>query len=548
MTKIAFIGGGSLQWTPGLVNDMALTRSLDGAELVLCDINFEALKLMTPLCKGIVAHQGSRMQVRATLDRRDALLDADFVVLCVSVGGLEAMRQDLEIPLKYGIHQSVGDTVGPGGLARALRHIPFAVQVAREMGELCPEAWLLNLTNPMTTICRAVSKATGIRTLGLCHEVGGVRHGLTGLFGVSSQDVLMEVAGINHLPVILSCRVNGEDGFELLRSWLNDHDPFEYVEDAPLTSPFQVFRDYLAVKLWLFSQTGVLYGAGDRHVAEFFPGFLNEANQFGRRFGVQLTTVDHRLEMARQRRADLESFVPPQSPSDEQLAPLMGALVGGAPGQFVVNLPNRGQVDNLPRQAVVECLAYADRSGVWPISVGELPPAVHAVVAPHVDRQELIVEAALTGRHELARAALATDPLVDDPLLVAPLFDELMTALARFTSEEVAETTRNKRVQIEAEIEALNAQPVTSSFARAATDEPGRLSVANSTIQELLDDPGAREVLESHFPGMLNQPQLKMAYGMTLKQVAPFAPDILTEDKLDLLDRALGALAPSRED
>ncbi len=433
MTKIAFIGGGSLQWTPGLVNDMALTRPLNDAKLVLHDIDLEALKFMTPLCKRIVAHQGSNMRVRATPDRRDALQDADFVVLCVAIGGLDAMRLDLEIPLKYGIHQSVGDTVGPGGLARGLRHIPFAVQVAREMEELCPGAWMLNLTNPMTTICRAVSKATQIRTVGLCHEVSGVRHGLAGMFGVSLEDIIMEVGGINHLPVILSCRVDGEDGFKLLESWLSEHDPCEFVENIPLVSPFQVFLDYLALKLWLFSQTGVLYGAGDRHVAEFFPGVLSEANQNGRRFGIQLTTIDHRIEMARLRRFVLESYVPPATVSEEQLAPLMGALLGGTPGQFVVNVPNSGQIDNLPREALVECLAYADGSGIRPIGAVELRPAAYDVISPHVERQELIVEAALTGRYELARAALATDPLVNDSALVVPLFDDLISAGAQYS-------------------------------------------------------------------------------------------------------------------
>ncbi len=547
MTKIAFIGGGSLQWTPGLVNDMALTRPLDGAELAVYDIDLKALKLMTPLCRRIVEGRGSKMRVRATMDRRDALLGADFVVLCVAIGGLDAMRMDLDIPLKYGIRQSVGDTVGPGGLARGLRHIPFAIQVAREMEELCPRAWMLNLTNPMTTICRAVTKATEIRVVGLCHEVNGVRHELAGLFGVPSEEVLLQVAGINHLPVILSSRINGNDGFDMLRNWLSEHDPFEFVEDAPLVSPFQVFRDYIAVKLWLFSQTGVLYGAGDRHVAEFFPGFLSEANRFGRRFGIQLTTVDHRLEMAHQRRLELENYIPPKTASEEQLAPLMGALVGGAPGQFVVNMPNRGQIDNLPREAVVECMAIADGSGVWPICVGELPAAAHVVVAPHVDRQELIVEAALTGRYELARAALSTDPLVADPMIVAPLFAELMSTMARFIADGSDELTRQEQQHLAREIDALNDQPVEKGLAEAGPGEPVRLSVATSTIQELLDDPGARRALESHFPGMLEHPQLKMAYGMTLKQVAPFAPQILSEDKLNSLDAALLSLARARK-
>lgn len=146
--KIAFIGGGSVQWTPKLVTDIALTETLAGANLVLHDIDADALELLTRACERIVVQVGGSLQVTATLDRAEALRGADFVILCVAIGGLPAVRNDLEIPERYGIYQPVGDTVGPGGLARGLRHIPFAVQVAREMQQLCPDAWMLNVTNP----------------------------------------------------------------------------------------------------------------------------------------------------------------------------------------------------------------------------------------------------------------------------------------------------------------------------------------------------------------------------------------------------------------
>ncbi len=432
MTKIAFIGGGSVQWTPGLVSDMALTESLADAELVLHDIDAEALKLMTPVCERIVEQCGAQMQSRAqmnitaTLDRAEALRGADFVILCVAIGGLDAMRDDLEIPARYGVYQSVGDTVGPGGLARGLRHIPFAVEVAREMERLCPDGWMLNLTNPMTSICRGISRASGARVIGLCHEVSGFRHHLAGLLRVPVEQVSFGVAGINHLPVITRCTVAGRDGFGLLRDWLAEHGAFEFVGEGEMTSVFEVFQDRLAVKLTLFEQLGVLFGAGDRHVAEFFPGFLTGETGRGRRYGVHLTTVEHREEMAQLRRLNVESFVPPRRVSDEQLAPLMAALLGGPAGLFVVNVPNVGQIDNLARGAVVECVARVDALGVRPLAVGALPPEAHAVVAAHVDRQELIVEAALSGRYELARTALASDPLVRDPQVVGPMFGELV--------------------------------------------------------------------------------------------------------------------------
>jgi len=430
--KIAFIGGGSVQWTPTLVADMALTEALAGAELVLQDIDAEALDLLARASRRIVAQLGGNLCVSTTLDRAEALDGATFVILCVAIGGLPAMRHDLEIPERYGIRQSVGDTVGPGGLARGLRHIPFAVQVAREMERLCPDAWLLNLTNPMTTICRGVTRATRIRTIGLCHEVTGLRHRLADLFGVPVETITFEVAGINHLPVVLRCDVSGKDGFALLRAWLAAHDPFEFARGVELGNVFDVFIDRLALKLTLFEQLGVLFGAGDRHVAEFLPNVLTEQTEWGRRYGILLTTVDQREEMARVRRSHIEYYVNGGEwrleKSAEQLAPVMAALLGGPAGRFVVNVPNYGQIDNLPREAVVECVAEIDGLGVHPLAVGPLPHAAYAVVAPHVARQELIVEAALTGERAPALAALATDPLVRDQAVVAPLLDELIKA------------------------------------------------------------------------------------------------------------------------
>jgi alpha-galactosidase/6-phospho-beta-glucosidase family protein len=434
--KIAFIGGGSVQWASKIVTDLALSETLAGAELMLHDIDADALALLARAGKRIVAQVGGSLQVAATLDRAAALRGADFVILCVAIGGLPAMRNDLEIPERYGIYQSVGDTVGPGGLARGLRHIPFAVQVAREMEQQCPAAWMLNLTNPMTTICRGITRATGIRTIGLCHEVTGVSRHLASLFGVPLETITLQVAGINHLPVILRLDVDGRDGLDMLRDWLAGHGPFALVGQIDLDSVFDVFIDRLAVKLTLFEQLGVLFGAGDRHVAEFIPGFLTEASARGRRYGVVLTTVDQREEMARLRRAQIERFVGGQPEelqrSTEQLMPVMAALAGGPAGRFIVNVPNQGQIDNLPRDAVVECIAEVSSLGVQPLAAGSLPHAAYAVIAPHVARQELIVEAALTHRGEPALAALATDPLVHDPATVKPLLDELLQANAAF--------------------------------------------------------------------------------------------------------------------
>ncbi len=432
--KIAFIGGGSVQWTTGLVVDMALTETLAGAELVLHDIDAGALDLLFRACKRIMRQLNGSLQVTATTDRFTALRDADFVILCVSIGGLPAMRNDLEIPQRYGVYQSVGDTVGPGGLARGLRHIPFAVQVAREMETLCPDAWLLNLTNPMTTICRSITRATTIRAIGLCHEVDIFRNRhLTSILGAPAEKINLTVAGINHLPAILSMDVEGRNGMDLLREWLDHHDVFEFVGDHDDTI-HDMFKDRLAVKLSLFEKLGVLFGAGDRHVAEFFSGFLNEKSVRGGRYGVVLTTVEHRQTLAAFRRARIETLVDGAAEdmrmSAEQMAPVMAALSGGPPARCFVNVPNHGQISNLPAQVTVECVAEIDALGVRPIPVGALPYPAYSVLSSHVARQELIVEAALTGHRAPALAALATDPLLQDLETAGPMLDDLLAANA----------------------------------------------------------------------------------------------------------------------
>lgn len=434
--KITFIGGGSVQWTTGLVVDMVLTKTLAGADLVLHDIDPGALDLLSRACKRIVDQLNGDLQITTTMERAIALRDADFVILCVSIGGLPAMRNDLEIPERYGVYQSVGDTVGPGGLARALRHIPFAVAVAREMEMLCPDAWLLNLTNPMTTICRSITRATTIRTIGLCHEVDIFRdRHLTSMFGVSAARINMAVAGINHLPVILNMDVDGRNGFDLLKEWLETHDVFEFVGDHD-EDVRNIFKDRLAVKLSLFEKLDVLFGAGDRHVAEFFSSFLNEESNRGGRYGVVLTTVNHREMLAASRRNRIEALVDGAAEemkrSNEQLTPVMAALSGGPPARCFVNIPNQGQISNLPAEVTVECVAEIDSLGVRPISVGALPYPAYSVVSSHVARQELIVEAALTGNKAPALAALTTDPLLRDLETASPMLGALLAANASF--------------------------------------------------------------------------------------------------------------------
>src|SRR5262245_807988 len=245
--RIVVIGGGSFQWVPKLVCDLLNTPSLAEAALVLEDIAPEPLAAMGDLTRHLIALAQMPVQVRTTTDQRAALEGADYVVVTISTVGFASMRHDLAVPAQYGIKQSVGDSVGPGGLMRALRNIPVLLGIARDMERVCPDAWLLNITNPMTTLCRAVTRETSIATVGLCHEVGNAQYTLSQLLDVDYRAIEPTVTGVNHLPLITALSVDGGDGFERLR---------QVVADAP-DDKRKLLREN-QVKFALFERFGVL--------------------------------------------------------------------------------------------------------------------------------------------------------------------------------------------------------------------------------------------------------------------------------------------------
>lgn len=438
MIKIAMIGGGSLLWTPILVTDLALTPEIDHSTIVLHDIDADALGLMQKLAQRICQATSTNIKIEATTDRHHALEGADFVSCAIGVGGLDAMRIDLEAPARYGFMQPVSSNVGPGGINRALRHIPVILDICKDMERECPGAWLLNLTNPMTQTCWAAARETSVRVIGLCHEISGVRNRLAErIFNTPPEELWMQAAGINHLPWILEFRVGNEDGFPLLRDWLEEYGPLHFAKEDLDNSLDSVFRDRMGVKLNLFQATGVLPGAGDRHVAEFYPHFIRQETHWGLDYGVELTTIEHRKEIEKRRESEIKRWLSGESAlplhrSYEQLASIIAALSGGQAGRFIVNIPNEGQISNLPTGAVVECFATIDRFGVHPEFVGPLPPHAQAVAAWHLQEMALTVEAALTGDRSTALQALCMDPAVTDWQAAPKLLDELIAGTSAY--------------------------------------------------------------------------------------------------------------------
>jgi len=446
--RIVIIGGGSYQWVPKLVVDVANTRSLHEAEIVLCDIDPGPLPRMVDLVHHIGEIRGIPITATATTDQRVALEGADFVVVSISTGGFESMRHDLEIPARYGIRQSVGDTVGPGGIVRALRNVPVMVGIADDMADLCPGAWLLNLTNPMTTLCRAVTKATSVPTVGLCHEVTISQFVLSLLLDVSFLSIRPTVVGVNHLPFIVELDIDGDDGLARLGALLAEQDQHA---DEPLAMPFPkglgreklsdgpdwTKGDLLAanrVKLTLFERFGVLPGAGDRHLVEFFPGFLTEDSGWGERWGVQLTSIEDR-EYWQQRHIDafeamLAATEVSEMPSGEMVAGVIDSLMTGRPRSFPLNVPNTGQVADLPADVVTESICSVDGDGVRGGAPVAAPPALAESLQQVSAAQELTVDAALTGDRDQVFAAMFVDPLAGriDFDQLAAMTDEMLAA------------------------------------------------------------------------------------------------------------------------
>ncbi len=433
MTRICFIGGGSYNWMPKLLADLALTPDLSG-DIVLHDISRAALDEMQRYGRKVMAATGARFSIETRTSLEEALRGAEFVVVTITTGGLDTMELDIEIPKKYGIYQSVGDTVGPGGLSRALRNVPVMAEIARTMDRICPDAWMLNLTNPMTVLTRIVGMVSGIKVVGLCHELMGVRGALMRLFGGSVDDYELRVAGVNHLIWLLDLKIRGQDGFVLLKEHIRNGGKPPVLPDQG--NWHDNFLDRWHVKMQLFDLYGALPAAGDRHLAEFFPYFLTPENDYGAEVGVGLTTIQNRRDQvagARQRvREAIEGELPPIERSPEATADIVSAVANGRSVRTIVNLPNTGQIDNLPRGVVVETLAELGAVGAVPLTVGALPLGVLSTLQPHVVNQELIARASLTGDRQLALQAMVNDPLVGDLKTAQALLDELLEAHAAY--------------------------------------------------------------------------------------------------------------------
>jgi alpha-galactosidase len=442
--QVTIIGGGSYQWTPKLVTDLLAVPALAGMHLVLEDIDPVSIEKLGAYARMARDRLGVAATISTTTDQRAALFGADFVVVTISTGGFEAMAVDLEVPARHGILQSVGDSVGPGGINRSLRNVPVLVDIGRDMEECCPDAWMLNLTNPMSCLTRAVCRETAIKTVGLCHEVSNFCLDLAIALGKPHTVLRPVVAGVNHFPVVCELDVDGTDGLQLLAQIVDELGGLDAITpnpDRPDPRPFSVldFATRHPLKLTLLDRYGALPVAGDRHLAEFLPSVLTEASGWGAAWGIELTTIARRQEHQEGYVTEVDKVLAGESPlptwdSGEMVAPVIDSLVTGAARELPLNVPNNGQCPDLQSGAVVESMCVVGAAGIRGRDRARLPAPLAELLRRHVAVHELTVTAALSGDRAQARAAFALDLLAGrgDLRYGEAMVDDLLAGTARW--------------------------------------------------------------------------------------------------------------------
>ncbi len=443
--KLVLIGAGSTVFTQRLIADIILAGEADKWELALVDIDPVTLEAVERLVAKMMQAKGADIPVTATVDRRTVLAGADYVVTTIAVGGRRGWQRDIEIPRTYGIFQPVGDTALPGGISRAMRMIPQMIAIARDIADLCPDAVFFNYSNPMTAICRAVRKETGVPVIGLCHGVHHVEGVIARFLGVEEGSISSFGIGLNHLTFLTRLFHNGVDARPMIharlreqKAGLNDEVAHKQVWANIVEGRAPRYADD-PFSWGMFERYSVFPCAMDRHAVEFyperFPGGAYHGHKLGReafpideRIALGDTWFDEMLEIARSDEPLPKVYYENVPGESEQLLDIMHSLQRDERKLFSVNLPNQGQAPYLPKDAIIECNAAAVGGGFAALMADELAPALIAKLQSKISAIEITVDAALTGSRELMLEALLADGAVGDPDTARSLRDELIDA------------------------------------------------------------------------------------------------------------------------
>ncbi len=434
MSKITFIGAGSIVFTRNLCSDILLTPALQDSTIALMDIDPVRLERSRQLVQALIDRRGLKARVEATTDRRAAVKGAQFVITTFQQGGLDAYALDIDIPRKYGVEQCVGDTLGPGGVFRGLRTIPVLLDLCDEMDELAPDALLLNYVNPMAINCWAVADGTGRPHVGLCHSVQGTSQMIARWIDVPYDEVSFLCAGINHQAFFLDFRRGTQDLFPLIREAIERETVIG--EEPVRTDLMKYFGYFVTESSGHASEYAPYFRKSDRMIAnDLVPRFKNPEDQwfdFARTGGYlrnclnRVGAVDEEFRQLIEGDTDL-----PTERTHEYGSYIIEAVETNRPIRMNGNVPNNGLISNLPQGCCVEVPCLVDAQGVQGVYVGDLPTQLAALNRTNINVQELTVEAALLGDKDAVHYAIMMDPLTSAVCTlpqIHALVDELFAA------------------------------------------------------------------------------------------------------------------------
>ncbi len=421
MIKVAIIGAGSVVFAKNLTGDILSFDEFKNASISYMDIDPDRLDTAVRMGKKVAQAVGANpARVTGTLNRRKAIEGCDFVINTVQIGGFNSTLVDFEIPRKYGLNFTIADTTGPGGLFRALRTYPMLSGLCRDMEDVCPKAWLLNYSNPMSMNMQTIYRTSAIRGVGLCHSVQGTFQQLMGYIGEEHGQVAFLCAGINHMAFYTRLEKDGQDLYPRL---------FEAMQRPEIYKTNKV-------RFELMKRLGYFVTESSEHNAEYNPWFIPRGQEVVQRFDVPIDEYLRRCDGIVEEYERTKTFSKTRKPlqvhrSHEYGSLIIHSTVTGTPRVVYGNMPNRGIISNLPPTAIAEAPTLVDRNGCQFAQVGELPPQLIAYMQPHVSQHELFIRAALEGRRDHVYHACMFDPLTAATLTtdqIVEMCDEMIAA------------------------------------------------------------------------------------------------------------------------
>jgi len=413
--RIVIVGGGSPAWTPRIVKDMLLTESLSSAHYVLYDVDKAASDLTRALLMKLAKQLKTNPRITSADRRASAFRDADYFVITISTGGLNAMARDLAIPEDYSIYHTVGDTTGPGGWARLMRNFEVFARLARDFNRYAPGAMVLNYSNPMTTLTDVLSRLCLGPVIGLCHGLFENLAAMKDMYGLESEDqIAVKYAGLNHFFWITHATTGSVDVIEDLNRKLRRRTMLDLIRKS-LADPmgYKSNHDFATE---LFRLTGVMPYLADRHTSEFFPWLITSRRNI-RRYKLVRTSIQYRRQILRNNRSRITKMLSGNldkkmlTRSREAAADIIDAHSQGKVFIDVGNVPNSGQISNVALGAVVETAVRVDANGLAPVSFGALPEIVSGFVDPWVASFGMAVDACFESDRGKALQALRLDPV-----------------------------------------------------------------------------------------------------------------------------------------